>query len=121
VKAKTRLVSIAIASGCLAAILSALVLPSSSAQGGYQVSSEAVDIELRRMLPLGSSLHDVQAFMTAHGLEHSFDKKSKTMFAIARGVQGSTFLVSKSLAFKLHFDDQFALKLIDTEIVYNAP
>ena len=85
------------------------------------MNAETLEREVRSALPAGSLLAAVQNYLTKRGLEFSFEAQSKTVFAIARKLQGSTSLTSKSLAFKFHFDDGLALKSIDAEVLYTGP
>ncbi len=85
------------------------------------MDADALEREVRGALPVGSSLAAVQEFLTKHGLEFSFEARSTTVFAIARGLAGSTIFANKSLTFKFHFDDGLALKSIDTEVLYTGP
>jgi hypothetical protein len=85
------------------------------------MNAETLEREVREALPAGSSLAAVENYLTKRGLEFSFEERSKMVFAIARKLQGSTNLASKSLAFKFHFDDARTLKSIDAEVLYTGP
>jgi hypothetical protein len=96
------------------------MLMNSAAADGHQMNAEALEREVRTALPVGSSLATVQDYLTKSGLEFSFESRSRTVFAIARKLQGSTSLTSKSLAFKFHFDDGLSLKSIDGQVQYTG-
>lgn len=95
--------------------------PTNGAATGSPMNAETLEREVREALPVGSSLAAVEDYLTKHGLEFSFEERSKTVFAIARKLQGSTSLASKSLALKFHFDDARTLKSIDAEVLYTGP
>jgi len=119
---------VAIGVGCVVALSWALARGSDQTAptngvttDGRPMNAETLEREVRSALPMDSSLAVVEDYLTKRGLEFSFEERSKTVFAIARKLQGSTSLVSKSLTFKFHFDDAAALKSIDAEVFYTGP
>lgn len=111
---------VVLSSGLTARSLAQTESTNGAATGG-PMNAETLEREVRGALPAGSSLAAVEDYLTKRGLEFSFEERSKTVFAIARKLQGNTSLTSKSLAFKFHFDEALALKSIDAEILYTAP
>jgi hypothetical protein len=95
--------------------------PTNGAVTGSSMNAETLEREVREALPVGSPLAAVEDYLNKHSIEFSFQERSKTVFAIARKLQGGTSLVSKSLAFKFHFDDERTLKSIDAEVLYTGP
>jgi hypothetical protein len=85
------------------------------------VTAEALEHEIRGTLPLGSSLFTVQDFLSKRGIEFSFEASSKSVYAVARKLKGSTTVASKSLSLQFHFDDASNLKSIDTKVLYTGP
>ncbi len=62
----------------------------------------------------------VDDFLTKRGIEHSFNASSKTLYATARKLKGSTMLSSKSLTLRFYFDDASKLKSIDANVSYTG-
>jgi hypothetical protein len=87
----------------------------------HQMTAEALEREIRDRLPTGSPLATVDGFLNKRGIEFSFEASSKTLYATARKLKGSTILASKSLTLKFHFDDALNLKSIDTKALYTGP
>jgi len=123
------LTSCAIVAGCVL-VLSWMLTVQSPAQteapkeasiDSHPMNADGLEHEVRSALPAGSSVAAVQEYLTGRGLEFSFDAPSKTVFAMARKLQGSTSLVNKSLAFKFRFDDGFVLTSINVEVLYTGP
>ena len=85
------------------------------------MTPDALEAEVRRALPLGSSVAVVDGFLTAHRLEHSFDSSTNVAYAIVRHLKGSNFVTAKSLAFTFHFDRGSKLKSIDAKVKYTGP
>lgn len=88
---------------------------------GHPINADALEREVRRVVQLGSSLAAVQDSLAKIGLGTHFEAGTKTLYAIAHKLQGSTLFASKSLAFKFHFDDRFALRSIEAEVIYTGP
>jgi len=86
-----------------------------------QLTPQALEREIRSTLPLGCSLATVDEFLKRRGVEHSFDKSSRTVYATVRKLKGSTALVSESLTLKFYFDDDSKLKSIDSKVLYTGP
>jgi hypothetical protein len=86
-----------------------------------QIRAEALEHEVRSALPIGSSLDAVEMFLQRRGLEFSFEKSSKTVYAIARDTKGSSFIIIESLGFQFHFDDDLKLTSIDSKVKLTGP
>lgn len=84
-------------------------------------SAEALEYEIRTALPLGSSLSTVEDFLGKRGIEFRFEESSKSVYAIARKLKGSTMLVSESLTLQFHFDDASKLKSLAAKVKYTGP
>jgi len=112
------LILLAIGAGCVMVLIWA---SNGATTDIRRMNAETLERAVRRALPMGSSLAAVEDYLGKHGLQFSFQDRSKTVFAIARKLKGGTSLVSKSLAFKFHFDDALALKSIDAEVLYTGP
>ena len=87
----------------------------------HQMTTEALEREIRNRLPTGSPLAMVEDFLSKRGIEFSFEASSKTVYATARKLKGGTILASKALTLKFHFDDALNLKSIDAEVLYTSP
>lgn len=87
----------------------------------HQMDAEALEREIRNKLPIGSPLAAVEGFLKKREIEFSFEASSKTLYATARKLKGSTNLTSKSLTLKFHFDDGLNLTSIDTKVLYTGP
>ncbi|SNT23849.1 hypothetical protein SAMN05421770_10611 [Granulicella rosea] len=76
---------------------------------------DAADCEraIRNELPADSPIATVDAVLTKHGIEHSFDSASGVAYARVTDVKGSNFLVRKTLLFTFHFTDNFRLQSIE--------
>ena len=123
------LISIAVGVGCVVGLTwtvivqgpSQIATSSGAATDDRRLNAEDLESEVRAALPAGSSLVDVETFLTKLGLEFSFEARTKTVFAVARKLPGSRLFASKSLAFKFHFDDGLALNSIEAEVIYTGP
>lgn len=87
----------------------------------HQMDAEALEREIRSGLPVGSPLGDVEGFLGKRDIEFSFEAPSKTLYATARKLKGSTMASSKSLVLKFYFDDASKLKFIDSKVLYTGP
>lgn len=67
--------------------------------GGKPKRAEAVEQDIRFALPVGSTLLNVQEYLTANRIESSFDLRSKTVSAVVRYVDGSIWLYERILPF----------------------
>jgi hypothetical protein len=86
----------------------------------HQMTTQALEHEIRTALPVGSSLDAVDEFLEKRGIDHSYEKSSRTVYAIARKLKGSTTLASESLSLKFRFDDDSRLKSIDSKVLYTG-
>jgi hypothetical protein len=77
--------------------------------------------EVRRALPVGSSLEIVEAYVTKLGMKSSYDSRSKTVFAIVRDIKGSGMIVRRDFEFTFVFDDASLLKSIDAKEELTGP
>ena len=87
----------------------------------HRVTSQALEHEIRDSLPLGSSPDAVEAFLKKRGIEHSYDKSSRTLYATARKLKGSTIITTESLTLRFYFDEASSLKSIDAKVNYTGP
>jgi hypothetical protein len=87
----------------------------------HQMNPETLEHEIRSGLPIGSSLTMVDEYLKKRGIEFSFEAPTKTLYATARKLKGSTMLSSKSLTLKFYFDDASKLKSIDAKVSYTGP
>jgi type IV secretory pathway TrbF-like protein len=74
-----------------------------------QVDAAVLEREVRGGLKVGSSLSAVDNFLRQHQIESSFNEPSRTIYAIVRGVNGSSLLVRADLTFQFHFDQSLTL------------
>ncbi len=86
-----------------------------------EMTPEELDHQIRRNLPSGTDIQEVRQFLEARKIEFSYDESSKTVYATARKMKGSTAAVSKSLVMRFHFDDASRLTSIQTEVGYTGP
>jgi hypothetical protein len=54
-------------------------------------------------------------------MKFSFEASSHSVYAIVRGVRGSSFLIEKSVLYTFHFDDGLRLRSIDVKIELTGP
>lgn len=87
----------------------------------HRMDAKALEYEVRRGLPLGSSLSSVEDYLSKRKLEFSFESPSKVVYATVRKIKGSSFFVREDLTFQFHFDDALKLKSIDTKVLYTGP
>jgi len=87
----------------------------------HRHNADVLEREVRQGLPIGSPLAKVEDFLAKHKIEYSYDEPSRSVYAVARKLEGSTSLVSKALQFQFHFDDKLELKSIDSKLLYTAP
>lgn len=87
----------------------------------HQMNPEALEHEIRSSLPIGSSLTMVDEYLKKRGIEFSFEAPTRTLYATARKLKGSTMISSKSLTLKFYFDDASKLKSIDARVNYTGP
>src|SRR5437016_999318 len=108
------LISLAVGTGCLVVLIVVLMdqRRDHSFMANSATDSAALDREVRAGLPLGSSLSTVEGFLSQRGLEFSFDASSRSVYAIARKLKGSTASASKSLQLQFRFDDASKLQSI---------
>ena len=85
------------------------------------IDSAVLERDVRAGLPLGNPLATVEAFLAQLGLEFSFDASSKSVYAIARKLKGSTASASKSLQLQFRFNDASKLTSIDAKVLYTGP
>jgi hypothetical protein len=70
---------------------------------------------------VGCSQSTVEEFLGKHGIEFSLQESSKSIYAVARKLRGSTMFASQSLALQFHFDDLSKLKSLDAKVNYTGP
>jgi hypothetical protein len=87
----------------------------------HDVTVEKLDQDVRRNLPLGSTRALVEEFLAKKGMRFSFDASSQTIRANAPYVEGSNFIVHKSLGFTFQLDDASRLKSIDSRVHLTGP
>jgi hypothetical protein len=87
----------------------------------HKMSSETLEQEIRNELPIGSPLATVDEYLKKRGIEFSFEASTKTLYATARKLKGSTMLASKCLTLRFYFDDASKLKSIDAKVSYTGP
>lgn len=87
----------------------------------HKMSPEALNHEVRSELPIGSPLPTVEEYLRRRGIEFSFESSTKTLYATARKLKGSTMVSSKSLSLQLYFDDGEKLKSLETKVTYTGP
>ena len=85
------------------------------------MNPETLNREIRNGLPIGSPLATVEEFLNKRAIEFSFGAPSKTVYATARKLKGSTTFASESLSLKFHFDDALKLKSVDSKVLYTGP
>lgn len=109
--------------GCLAVLVSVAMfeIGARTRMANPKRSSTAVEQEIRAELPKGSSLSTVENFLARCGLDFSFDPSTNAVYALAKNLEGSTALVSKSLQVQLYFDDASTLSSISTKVLYTGP
>ncbi len=54
-------------------------------------------------------------------MEFSFEASSHSVYAIVRGVRGSSFLIEKSVLYTFHFDEELKLRSIDLKTELTGP
>jgi hypothetical protein len=122
---KKVLIVIAAGMGCAVAALWAggvYLDRQAAAQSKFgQIGAEVLEREVRNALPVGSLLDAVETFSQKRGLEFSFEKSSKTVYAMARDTKGSNFIILESLGFQFHFDNESKLTSIDSKIYLTGP
>jgi len=87
----------------------------------HKMSSETLEHEIRSELPKGSPLTTVDDYLKKRGIEFSFEAPTRTLYATARKLKGSTTLISKCLTLRFYFDDDSKLKSIDAKVSYTGP
>jgi hypothetical protein len=87
----------------------------------HKTNAETLEREIRSDLPLGNSLSKVNEYLKERGIEFSFDASTKTVYATARRLNGSTMFSSKCLTLRFHCDDALKLKSIDARVSYTGP
>ena len=93
---------------------------SNAAKDIPQMTSESLEHEIRGKLPTGVPLAAVQTFLSKRGIEFSFEGATRTLYATARNLKGSTTFASKSLTLIFRFDDDLKLRFIDTKVLYTG-
>lgn len=84
-------------------------------------SAEVLERQVRAELPVGSSLAEVEGYLQKRGIEFSYQAPSKTVYAAARKLTGSTMVTRQDLTMKFHFDDSSRLESIDAKVAYTGP
>lgn len=113
---------VAVGVGCMALLCVIVVYQKGCANGADgAASAEALEHEIRIGLPLGSSLFTVEDFLSKRGIEFSFEESSKSVYAVARKLKGSTTFASESLTLQFCFDDASKLKSFDAKVKYTGP
>jgi hypothetical protein len=78
--------------------------------GQYPAQIEA---EIRRSLPMGSSLETVEAVLSYGRFEQHYDSQTREVRAVAWNVKGSNWLIRDDLWITFHFDGNQRLSGID--------
>ncbi len=86
-----------------------------------RVSAGFVENDIRSGLKIGSSPSEVDQFLSARKIEHSFDQDSKIVYAIVRQLRGTTLIARQNLALKFRFDESLRLTSIETNLEYTGP
>ena len=126
---KKALIFVAAGVGCVVALLwigidhlnSRTARTNDATTNFHQIKAEALEREIRNALPIGSSLEAVEIFLQKRGLEFSFEKSTKTIYAMARETKGSNLIIIESLGFQFHFDDELKLKSIESKVHLTGP
>jgi hypothetical protein len=92
-----------------------------SATDFRHMTPQALEREIRSALPVGSSLDAVDNFLKKRGIEHSYQESSRTVFATARNLKGSTVIATQALVLKFFFDAALNLTSIETKVDYTGP
>jgi hypothetical protein len=87
----------------------------------HKKSPEGLEHEIRSELPIGSPLTTVDEYLKKRGIEFSFEAPTKTLYATAHKLKGSTMLFSNSLTLRFCFDNASKLKSIDAKVSYTGP
>lgn len=87
----------------------------------HRMSFQSLDREVHGKLHVGSPLRTVQDYLKERGIEYSFEASTKTLYATARNLRGSTIASTKSLTIEAHFDDAATLKCLKTKESYTGP
>ena len=81
-----------------------------------KMDPDELDRQIRKALPLGTSLTEVQTYLRQPGIEASFDPATNTEFAAIRNVQGSSFVILRTAGFEFAFNDNMRLKSITYKV-----
>ncbi len=106
------------------AIVTAVILLGQIADYFYnrhRIDSDAVEHSLRSELPMGSPLAVVEDSLRRRKMEFSFEASSHSVYAIVRGVRGSSFLIERSVLYTFHFDEELKLRSIDLKTELTGP
>ena len=87
----------------------------------HDVTSEKLDRDVRAHIPLGSTRDFVEGFLTGQGMQFSFDARSQAIYAVARNLKGSNFIIETSLGFTFHFEGASRLTSIDSRVNLTGP
>jgi hypothetical protein len=82
---------------------------------------KAVEQQIRRSLPVGSSIETVQTVLQYGRFESAYDAKTKTLNAVARNVKESNWLIQDDLGLSFHFDSASKLTGIETKRHLTGP
>jgi hypothetical protein len=87
----------------------------------HNVTTEELDQKIREQISLGSSRDFVEGYLTAAGMEFNVDHEINAIYAGARNLKGSGFLITKSVGFTFKFDDALLLRSIDKNVSLTGP
>jgi hypothetical protein len=84
-------------------------------------SAVDLDTELRRALPVGTSLENVDSYLKSHNVEHSFNTKDRRVYAIVRNLKRDAIGISESFSIVFGFSESNRLTKIETSTEYTGP
>ena len=84
-------------------------------------TADALERSVRTSIPLGSTRQFAEEGLQQQGLRFSYEAKSRTLYASARNLKGSNWLVESGVSLQLHFDVDGRLAAIEARVENTGP
>jgi hypothetical protein len=90
-------------------------------RGGKHTAPYAdLEQEIRSNLPVGSTLQEIETYLTTKNISHSYVERENRVYGIVPDVERG-LLVSKSLQIVVDLDRQHRLESLELKPVYTGP
>jgi hypothetical protein len=81
-------------------------------------SLREIDQGIRREVPIGSRVGDVERYLSRRKIEFTNVKRERTIYAIIRNIRGGSIFASKSASIRIKYNDRGVVCGVDVFASY---